>query len=438
MKHDVVVIGAGPGGTAAAITLARAGLDVLLADKARFPRDKCCGDGLTTNALRLLADLGADPTVSASWHEVRDVFVRSPSGTIAHLPLRSSRPIGGNAYYGAVCRRAELDASLLDAARRAGVRVSEDDPFQELVESDHDGVTLRLGRSGLVSCSHVVAADGIWSPVRRAAGVGGSGYLGEWHAFRAYWGGAGSEASRHLWVWFDEEILPGYAWSFPLAGGRVNVGVTLRRRPGVRGSELRQSFQRVLETPWLSSLLGRHARSEGQISSWPIPTSPAGVELTALRGRVLFVGDAARVADPLTGEGVGQALETGIAAGRALATDREGAAAAYEAELRRTLIVDNKLAAGLSSLLSHRVGARGAVRAVGVRAWRGGFGSWLFEDYPRAALLTPDRWRQAWVRRGPARFAGGISPGIGFDATAADVEGDRTPGEHERERLQPG
>jgi geranylgeranyl reductase family protein len=421
LRYDVVVVGAGPGGTAAAITLARAGFEVLLADKARFPRDKCCGDGLTTNALRLIDQLGADPTSAPSWQEVRDVFVRSPSGRVARLPLGSSLSLPALSHregcYGAVCRREELDASLLEAARRRGVRVSEEDAFETLVDAtggsaEHragdDGVTIRLARSGVVACRHVVAADGIWSPVRRAAGpvVGtpGSAYLGEWHAFRMYWDGVGEEAAQHLWVWFDDEVLPGYAWSFPLAGGRVNVGVTLRRQPGVRGADLRQAFDRVLATPWLSSLVGRRARPGTTVSSWPIPTSPRGVALTALGGQVLFVGDAARVADPLTGEGVGQALETGIAAGRAIAatacSDPVRAGAIYEEELRRSLIVDNKLAEGLSNLLSHRLGARGAVRVVGAPTLSRAFGSWLFEDYPRAVLATPGRWRS--TTRGPA------------------------------------
>ena len=77
---DVVVVGGGPAGAAAAITLARAGRDVRAVDKATFPRDKCCGDGLTTGALRLLEALGLDPATVPSWQRVDDVVVRSPSG----------------------------------------------------------------------------------------------------------------------------------------------------------------------------------------------------------------------------------------------------------------------------------------------------------------------------------------------------------------------
>ena len=85
--HPDVVVGAGPAGSAAATTLARAGADVLVVDKATFPREKICGDGLTTAALRELDALGLDPGVVPSWIEVDDVLVRSPSGHGVPVPL---------------------------------------------------------------------------------------------------------------------------------------------------------------------------------------------------------------------------------------------------------------------------------------------------------------------------------------------------------------
>src|SRR5207245_2807378 len=87
LTADVTVVGGGPAGAAAAITLARAGRDVVLVDRARFPRDKCCGDGLTTGALRRLEQLGLRPESVASWRPIEDVFVRSPSGREAVYPL---------------------------------------------------------------------------------------------------------------------------------------------------------------------------------------------------------------------------------------------------------------------------------------------------------------------------------------------------------------
>src|SRR3954464_12450427 len=109
---DVSVVGGGPAGSAAAISLARAGRDVVLVDKARFPRDKCCGDGLTAGALRRLEALGLRPEAGASWERVADVSVGSPSGRTVDFPMPR-----GQGLFAAVARRVDLDAALLDVAR---------------------------------------------------------------------------------------------------------------------------------------------------------------------------------------------------------------------------------------------------------------------------------------------------------------------------------
>src|SRR5437763_8709488 len=118
LAADVCVVGGGPAGAAAAITLAKAGRDVVVVDRARFPRDKCCGDGLTAGALRHLEALGLRPETVASWQTVDDVWVRSPSGRTVCFPMPRGRGV-----FAAVAERADLDAALLDVARAAGAKV---------------------------------------------------------------------------------------------------------------------------------------------------------------------------------------------------------------------------------------------------------------------------------------------------------------------------
>ena len=124
IQTDVIVVGGGPGGVAAAIALARAGRDVVLLDKARFPRDKCCGDGLTTGALRLLEHLGLVPASVPGWQVIEEAWVRSPSGRAVGFPLPT-----GMGQFAAVVPRLSLDSALIDRARAEGVKVYDGHAF---------------------------------------------------------------------------------------------------------------------------------------------------------------------------------------------------------------------------------------------------------------------------------------------------------------------
>jgi geranylgeranyl reductase family protein len=387
---DVAVVGAGPAGAAAAIELARAGLDVAVLDRATFPRDKCCGDGLTTTALRHLERLGLRPESVQSWQRVDACWLRSPSGRVAQFPL----PDRGQ--FAAVARRADLDVALLDVARTAGAKVHEGRTLTSVAWSA-DGVTVTADGGGPVAARYLIGADGAWSPVRKAIGLAEPGYLGEWHAFRQYLRAPGA-AARRLWIWFEADLLPGYAWSFPLPGGVANVGFGMLRRPGMSGRVMAERWRRLLETPHIREVLGRDATPEAAYRAWPIPARLPSSAVTGAGGRALLAGDAARAADPMTGEGIGQALETGIrAAGAILAAGPrhpELAARHYERHLSSGMGIDHRLASGLSRVLRSESGARAAVRVAAASTWgRRQFARWLFEDYPRAALATPTRWR---------------------------------------------
>jgi geranylgeranyl reductase family protein len=394
---DVVVVGAGPAGCAAAITLARAGHDVLLVDKATFPRDKCCGDGLTTGALRILEGLGLDPASVASWTPVDDVVVRSPSGHEVTFPLPRDQ-----GTFAAVARRVDLDAALVDLARESGAKVLTGHACDG-VRLEGDEVVLDVDGVGEVRTERVVAADGMWSPMRKALGAGDRGYLGEWHAFRQYFTNVGPRASSELIVWFEPDLLPGYAWSFPLAGGGANVGFGIQRGDAPT-KVMKALWPELLARPHIRAFLGPDATPESPHKAWPIPAHVEAAALQAGRGRVLFVGDAATAADPMTGEGIGQALLSGELAAQAIigAVD---VGAAYERSIRRELVADARMANALIRVLSSPIGARGAVRVAGATEWtRRNFARWLFEDYPRALLVTPGRWRShsltgtgAWV-----------------------------------------
>ncbi|HEV7866014.1 MAG TPA: geranylgeranyl reductase family protein [Acidimicrobiia bacterium] len=390
---DLFVVGGGPAGAAAAIRGAAAGLSVVLCDKASFPRDKTCGDGLTASALRLLERLGLDPAAVAGWEPVHGVAVRSPSGRVVDLPL----PPDG--LFAAVAPRAALDTALLEVVAHRGVDIRQHSALEGLRDAG-TGVDATLSGGEVVRAGHVVAADGMYSTVRRLTGAP-SVHLGEWHAFRQYFTGV---SDRRLWVIFEPDLLPGYAWVFPVAGGRANVGFGLPRRPGVSVRPMAAQWRELLDRPALRALLGA-AEPEGHHRAWPIPADLGRAPLSS--GRVLFVGDAAGATDPMTGEGIGQALLTGVLAAEAIAAagpDPDAVGRHYRAAVDHHLAPDVRFSAALGTVLRSRVGARAAVRAADLTPWtRRNFARWLFEDYPRALVLTPSRWRRGALT-GPGAY----------------------------------
>jgi geranylgeranyl reductase family protein len=388
---DVLVVGAGPAGTAAAITAARNGAHVVCIDKAVFPRDKTCGDGLTAQALRLLAALGVSTAdlLDADPVFVHETVIVSPSGRRAHLPL----PTDG--MHAAVVRRHRLDAALVAVARRAGVEVCEGTAVEGVAQFG-DVVRCTLHDGTVIEARHVVAADGHWSTVRRALEPGAPRDLGEWHAVRQYFTGVDD---NRLWVLFERDLLPGYAWVFPLPGGRANVGFGVLRSDGRTGRALKDLWPDLLGRPVLRDILGPSARALESVRAWPIPARYAPARLTC--GRVLYAGDAAGIVDPMTGEGIAQAIESGMLAAGAIATGAD-----YARLVHRSLGRDLRFARALQHILRRPLGARAAIRAADLTPWtRRNFARWMWEDYPRALLGTPDRWRTGMFRKPGAPFA---------------------------------
>jgi flavin-dependent dehydrogenase len=279
--------------------------------------------------------------------------------------------------------RRNLDAALVAVARRRGVDVREGSAVETL-KPDGDGVQVTFEDGAVVDASHVIAADGHWSTVRRALASGAPRDLGEWHAVRQYFDGVDDD---RLWVLFERDLLPGYAWVFPLPDGRANVGYGVLRADGRTGRELKDLWPDLLARPHLRDVLGPNARPSEPVRAWPIPARYEKARL--VHGRVLFAGDAAGVVDPMTGEGIAQALETGM-----LAADAIASGADYGSLVHRALGRDLQFAQLLQHILRRPLGARAAIAAADLTPWtRRNFARWMWEDYPRAILGTPDRWR---------------------------------------------
>jgi len=382
---DVLVVGAGPAGVGTALQARARGLDVVIVDKASFPRDKTCGDGLTTGALRLLERLGVDVPALDTCMTVNETVLVSPSGRQVSLPL----PDDG--VHSAVIPRVDLDTALVARARDAGVGVDEHNGLAAL-EPNGEQVHAELADGRRIHARFVVGADGHFSMTRRLLSPDAEPDLGTWHAFRQYFSGV---TDPRQFVLFEKDLLPGYAWVFPLPGGRANVGFGVLRGPETDGKTLKNLWPDVLRRPAMRAAIGPRAAPEGSHRAWPIPAAFDPDRLT--HGRVLFVGDAAGVVDPMTGEGIAQALETGMRAADAIAEggDAPTVAARYRRSAERSLGRDLRFASLLQRVLAAPLGARAAIRAAGLTPWtRRNFARWMFEDYPRAIALTPGRWHR--------------------------------------------
>ena len=399
---DVLVVGAGPSGIAAALTLRANNFDVIVIDKAFFPRDKCCGDGLTTGALRILDELGFDPQTVPNWTVCSDVWLRSPSGTEMQFAL----PTRGQ--FAAIAPRIELDNALVQLAKSRDIRMLEGHEFVSVREQTSDHITIDVSSDAngnkieTIQSKFVIASDGMWSPVRKSLGMSTPGYLGEWHAFRQYANNVTGSAKDRLHVWFEKDLLPGYAWSFPLQDGRVNIGFGILRGGKYSVQQMKDLWPNLLARKHIAGALGSGVVMEDRHTAWPIPARVTSAPLSS--GRVLFIGDAACVTDTLTGEGIGQALLSGQLSARAIIAgfNREASVTRnkYEQLVKQNFFADHRMSMTLGTILRSSLGARAALRVANLTPWtRRNFVRWMFEDEPRAAIFTPSRWHRNFLGR---------------------------------------
>ncbi|WP_138734097.1 NAD(P)/FAD-dependent oxidoreductase [Modestobacter excelsi] len=292
-RADVLVVGGGPAGAAcaAAVRRARPDADVLVLDRAAFPRDKVCGDGIAPEALDVLAVLGIDvAALTDGFPTVPRLRLRSPRGTT--VERETARP-------SVVVPRAVLDGRLLDQVLAGGARFQRHTVRSVVVHPTHVEV------DGRFSAPVLVGADGAESVVRRALGVLPNRPDRLAVAIRGYAPVLPGMDGVQV-VTTTEQRWPAYAWSFPLGDGRANVGYGELVSGGVTRAELVAGLHRMLPGVEPTGLRAHR-----------LPLSTGRPRLPG--GRVLLAGDAQSLINPLTGEGIFYAVLSGALAGAASA-----------------------------------------------------------------------------------------------------------------------
>lgn len=308
---DVIVVGGGPAGSSAAFFLAQAGANVLLLDKARFPRDKPCAEYLSPQASRILSMMGALPLVEAAGAaQLGGMIVRAPNGVRIHGEFAAEHGFKGFRDRGLALRRRALDAILLDRARAAGVRIEQGVRVTDLIR-DPDGRVIGVRRAepdGWSSPRHarvIIGADGLRSLVASRLGVARSARRPRRLALVTHYRGLhdiGDLGEMHV----EQD---GYLGLADVGHGETNVALVV---PADRGREVGADRARFLER-WIAARPHLAPRFDGAVRVSGIRvTGPFASRVTqAWAPGAALVGDAADFFDPFTGEGMYAGLRGG-------------------------------------------------------------------------------------------------------------------------------
>ncbi|MCD2190868.1 geranylgeranyl reductase family protein [Actinomycetospora soli] len=363
---DVLVVGAGPAGATAATHLARAGLDVLVLEKAAFPREKVCGDGLTPRAVKQLIDLGIDTRPEAGWLHNRGLRVYGAGLSVdLDWPDLTSFP-----PYGMVRPRRDFDQLLADHARAAGARVQERTSVSGVLTDERTGrvvgVEARRGPERepvTYRAPLVVACDGVGARTALSRGIAKRDDRPLGVAVRRYYTSPKSTddyLETHLELTDGRGgLLPGYGWVFGMGDGTANVGLgILDRTNAAAGANYRATLR-----AWCDSLPGEWGlREENAVNEIGGAALPMGFNRTPVYADgLLLVGDAGGMVNSFNGEGIAYAMQSASLAAEAVVQalarpegpSRERALAAYPEAVRAELASYYRLGNRFAHALRH-------------------------------------------------------------------------------------
>ncbi len=342
--YDVIVIGGGPSGSSCAAFLSKKGRKVLLLDRATFPRDKTCGDGISGRSVGVLNELGVYDMFSSVEHmDMFGVTFSAPNGTVVPVTSekngkKSEKPPGF------VCRRMVFDNVLFQYAKSLAAKTVEGFTATDLIMEGDRPVGVKGQKDGKemeFRAKIIVGADGAAGITARKLGSNNTDPKHQAAGIRTYYENVDGMIDQ-IELHFVKEGIPGYFWIFPLPDKKANVGM------GMLVSDMQKkkiNLSKVMEDIITNNRVFKerfkNAKRTTEIKSWLLPFATKKVKCYG--NGYLLVGDAASLIDPFTGEGIGNALTSGKVASEIInealdANDfTEGRLSAYQEKLYKVI-----------------------------------------------------------------------------------------------------
>lgn len=314
IQTDILIIGAGPAGASAALFLAKKGIASVLVDKEKFPRDKICGDALSGKVVEVLNkldkslvdELSSDQRFLGSY----GVTFVAPNGEALRVPFQTKTE-KKNAP-GFISQRIDFDNWLIDKARsKKEIQLFEKTEIRDYRRENN--CIVAESKDGKIFCAKIViACDGAYSSFTK--NIAGIKTESEHNCFglRAYYKNVkGLDAENFIELHFLKEFLPGYFWIFPLPNGYANVGVGMRAdKMSEKKISLKKSFESILENNLVLKDRFSSAEKVGEVKLFGLPLGSKKRKLSG--DNYMLCGDAAMLIDPFTGEGIGNAMFSGL------------------------------------------------------------------------------------------------------------------------------
>jgi geranylgeranyl reductase family protein len=397
----ILIIGAGPAGCATALRLSNLGISSTIVDKAIFPRDKICGDALSGKVIAVIKLLNPDwvNEIAKSEKHVGSygVVFTSPNGAKLRLPF--GKVVPGNPAPGFVSKRLDFDNWLIEKVKqRDNIELLENTEIRHYQKSNDGWIaTTKDGRE--IQASFIIAADGAYSTFTKDIAKIPTEAEHNCYGLRAYYKGVRNmDAENFIELHFIKDLLPGYFWIFPLPNGEANVGLGIRADyQKKKNLNLKKELFRILESHPQFKERFHNAILIDEVKLFGLPL---GSKKRKLFGEnYLLTGDAAMLIDPFTGEGIGNAMVSGLAAADALAEYIKSAninsLTHYQKTIERKLWSELQLSHKLQQLANYPMLFNFVVKtASSNKAIQDTFSAMFYDVNIRAKLKSPKFYLQ--------------------------------------------